>query len=318
MRVSEEDREVVRTDVPKKNGKRKRLAHPRLTLDRGLSNLHALLRAPSFCRWPLQVLFFCEDVYEKWKTKRSDDLRTVSGSPQATLFPAGQDGLESIDASYSPLWPHLEKRNGLLPDNAKCQCFVCNGVIDNQRTALTCPARDCKMISHLTCLSKLFLKKGGVDSSILPISGDCPCCKTRLYWVDLVKELSLRLRGLLTVYKLEKRAKRQQLEVLESADVDTSDTASETTNHDDATDSDAASPSLEDPVLTIDEDTDPFGKSAWNDWRHIAGEDDATSNVVDRHDCAVSALRPLTAVSSKPDLPMVIEDSEGDSAKSLD
>lgn len=49
-----------------KSSRRRRPPRPRLCLTDRLANLHLLLRARSFERWPLKVTFYAEDVYRVW------------------------------------------------------------------------------------------------------------------------------------------------------------------------------------------------------------------------------------------------------------
>ena len=306
-----------------------------LTLDRSLSNLYVLLRAPSFSRLPLKILFFYGEVYEAWRKKCLRLARDVRDDLQTLYSPFGnshllvdQDSIEAVDESYSPLLPHLEKSQHLLADVIECRCSICDGTIGEQRMVITCSIQDCKMLSHITCLSKAFLGGKG-DSSVLPVSGDCPRCKTRLQWVDLVKELSLRTRGPLIVEKLKRRAKRQKLKALGLETAATLDTASETSELEDASDTDItdSDPNSDSDSWHIDQEdrasssrdiSDPFGEDAWNDWHHIAGEDDAIVNIGAKNDVALSPLRLSNDTRSKLNLPMVIEDSEGDGAEALE
>ena len=239
-----------------------------------------------------------------------DEVRNVFRSPKKALLSSDQNGLASIDASYSPLWPHLKKSLGLLADGIECQCSVCSRAIDDPRTVLTCLAQTCTMISHLTCLSDLFLEDKAGNSPVLPISGDCPCCKTRLPWIDLVKEASLRIRGPQTIDQLKRRLRRQNRKTFRFDEMDTSEPSSEKSDQDDATESDASGYHLEDHLNTDDEVANPFGESAWNDWHYIADEDDVLSNTDGEIVRALPISRSLKEARSKPSIPMVIEDSE--------
>jgi structure-specific endonuclease subunit SLX1 len=57
------------------------------------------------------------------------------------------------------------------------------------------------MAGHLSCLAPSF---SGVAENLVPTTGDCPGCGAKLRWIDLVKELSLRMRGEAEVQKIFK------------------------------------------------------------------------------------------------------------------
>lgn len=53
---------------------------------------------------------------------------------------------------------------------------------------LSCINRSCNMKAHSVCLAKEFLKSD--TESILPIEGDCPGCRKRLLWGDLIRRFN--------------------------------------------------------------------------------------------------------------------------------
>ena len=60
---------TTRVKTVSKTGKAKRgPGRPRTSLMDKLSNLHLLLRAPYFSHWPLEVRFFCQDIFGVWQT----------------------------------------------------------------------------------------------------------------------------------------------------------------------------------------------------------------------------------------------------------
>ena len=67
-----------------------------------------------------------------------------------------------------------------------------------------CPNTTCRMAGHLSCLAPSF---SGAAGNLVPTTGNCPNCGVKLRWIDLVKELSLRMRGEAEVKKIFKTRK---------------------------------------------------------------------------------------------------------------
>ncbi|KAI9670836.1 MAG: Slx4p interacting protein [Trizodia sp. TS-e1964] len=223
---------------------RRRPARPVSCLNDKLANLHLLLRVESFARWPLEVRFFCEDVYLKWKkwsdkadgkirdgirvildikklrqTKASEvagdtesaSLDLTSGKKSSGTM-ASIGGVENLNITYSALKSHFEKNSYLLEESSEHNCALCKKKIAlaNTQMVTSCPEASCNAVTHLTCLSGHFLTQesaGSVEpfATMVPTEGTCPSCLTDLRWVDLMKELSLRLRGAKEVAKLMKK-----------------------------------------------------------------------------------------------------------------
>lgn len=98
---------------------------------------------------------------------------------------------------------------------------MCQDSISSGTAALSCPDHHCEMVAHLTCLSNSFLRAEGNHDALVPIGGQCPCCTKQLHWVDLVKELSLRIRGAKEVTALFKERKsRTKREIVAVDDED--------------------------------------------------------------------------------------------------
>ena len=196
-----------------------------------ISNLHLLLRVPSFARWPLQVRFFCEDVHRVWRTwcERTDgeirgDLDIVldlensvdqASDLEAPSHPVPHEGgIPAIDVTYEGLKSRVEK-GLLLAEQATKNCVVCLGELANPAsTALMCPHSSCHAISHVACLAKHF-RENKATEYILPLKGNCSSCQRELWWVDLVRELSLRARGARETERLFKAPRVLKPKVLE-------------------------------------------------------------------------------------------------------
>ena len=223
-----------RTKTNNKTGKkRKRPGRPRTSLIDKLSNMHLLLRAPYFSQWPLQIRFFSLTVYKTWVayTDRVDEqlrphIHVVLDLPQdaedskeippssqvakkskADLI--GKGGVSGVDPTYARFQPVFQKLRNRLEDNAsKPRCDVCHEKIDVEKSLFNiCLDGSCQSLSHVTCLSDHFLKQSPSDM-MLPVSGSCPSCKSTLQWSDLMRVLSLCMRGAKFVDKLLKKKRK--------------------------------------------------------------------------------------------------------------
>lgn len=198
---------------PKTGRVRKRPARPRLGLTERLANLHLLLRSSSFERWPLRVVFYAEDVHRVWsrwlnqhpELKGNGGLREglqVMLDDSTKRLPAAESsaddaptGIRAIDVTYAPLKDHLAKSRTLLSESSNADCELCSKALPaTGASTLVCPTDGCNAATHTTCLSAHFLTSAP-EGTLLPTTGHCPSCKNESQWQDLVKELSLRMRG---------------------------------------------------------------------------------------------------------------------------
>ncbi|KAH0280754.1 hypothetical protein KCU71_g17061, partial [Aureobasidium melanogenum] len=215
---------------PRTGKVRKRAGRPRMSMHDKLANLHILLRAKSFERWPLQVKFFAEDVYKmwhRWTVNMPEVIRqgievemdeSVLQKAALEEDPSNPVGIYKIDPTYQHMKTTLEKSRKLLviPNNS---CVICCSSLDSTKEmALVCSNQECNSIFHVGCLSTHFLKgEYGARDAIVPTHGHCPSCESSLNWTDLVKDLSLRIRGEKEVTALFKEPKRRKKNVRESA-----------------------------------------------------------------------------------------------------
>lgn len=210
-----------------------------------ITNLHILLRAPSFARWPLSIRFFATDVHrvfnavnDKMDARFKRDISVVvddnaiehygqAGSKPPTSAQAepndrlSLNGVEKLDFGYSGLRGYVTKAREVLASNG-LKCAVCTKQIGkDQDLALVCEHEHCKASYHLDCLSKHFLQyeAGTSKPFVLPSRGQCPSCKGPSEWSTLTKELSLRTRGekeLATLFK-KLRGKKAAIPITENA-----------------------------------------------------------------------------------------------------
>lgn len=220
----------VTSRISPRTGKlRKRAKRPSQSLTERLRNLHLLLRAKSFRRWPLSLTFYAEDVYKVWSKlaeQTTDKLRSsvrvaldessrkpAKSNPSETVerlpSPAG---IQALDVGYSSLKPYIEKSQQVFNGEQTPRCCICQSPTPRGgASTLLCPSHDCTAVSHLHCLSSAFTKKYGKEADVIvPTSGECPQCHDQLMWANLVRGLSLRMRGekeIMAMFK-PKRAKK--------------------------------------------------------------------------------------------------------------
>lgn len=61
-------------------------------------------------------------------------------------------------------------------------CVICFNIIRSR--PVTCLNSRCDLVTHLICLSKLFLE----DSEYVPIEGECPKCRQTYLWCNLIRK----------------------------------------------------------------------------------------------------------------------------------
>jgi structure-specific endonuclease subunit SLX1 len=220
---------VTRTKYSEETGKaRRRPARPRMSLIDTLSNLHLLLRVPYFSKWPLELRFFSNDVYQSWSTWSQRVDRQIPASMKVlldTAQPAQESeacarsrkrkhdmvrhgGVNGVDSTYSSLRSVLEKSQFLLEEDNGLRCTLCEQVLQSRMDLITvCPNTGCQSFNHMTCLSSHFLKTDAA-ATIVPVSGKCPGCSADLSWFDLMKAMTLRVRDEMKIRKILKARKR--------------------------------------------------------------------------------------------------------------
>lgn len=332
--------------VSRQTGRRKKhVFRPKTSLTDELSNLHLLLRVPSFVRWPLHVRFFCEDVYQKWHrwdqtvdgtlrsgTKIIFDVAQGIGKIEQGKAPGsiqmkakrkrevlGKGDIQGLDIGYGDLKAHVEKSIVLLAEDEVRSCAICARNLGVERMlALVCPREACEAVFHLCCLAVKFFEDDRLGDPIIPTSGSCPECKAELQWIDLVKEMSLRARGKEKVAQLMKIPRKRKAKVAKTSKLAAAAASSqaEVNDSEDTNSTDANEDIDKDLAVVADIEDDPLP----DDWQFQMDDDDdiasvtsATSGFSDRE----NTVSPSKAFAGAPILKAIIEDSEWDDAESL-
>lgn len=304
-----------------------------------LKNLHLLLRVPSFSRWPLQVRFFCVDVHRAWQgliesvngnvrggikvlldLKHSEEIFDDDELPMSTKAKGkrkrealGKGGIEGLDVGYNELKNHVEKSISSLAEDKALKCAVCAKKLGSKTAiALVCSQENCRTASHIACLASTFIKDEGSSDAVTPISGRCPGCKAELQWIDLIKELSLRVRGEKEVAKITKKPRERKTKEPKAKNVQleahTFEEESVVDQEDDYVDVD---------IRAMDASADD---SLPEDW-YQGGDDEDTMSIKSGHSAlsdGVEAASPTRHPAIVRRLPAVIEDSELEEEEFLD
>jgi len=305
----------------KRSGHPKRPQHTVSTL---LSNLHLLLRVPSFSRWPLEVRFFSENVHKawlKWTKAAAEPLR--SSIPIITDFPptppVGSDiegspkskkrkllhGIDALNLDYKDKKSHVERSKDIVEFEREGECTLCHTHLEHDAGIYTiCPNPDCESVTHMTCLSKHFL--GGEEDTLVPIKGKCPCCQTEIRWIDVVKELSLRMRGQKEVEKLLKVKRKRKGDIM----------ASQAVVEDSEIDEDEEDDEITDELERLQEFNHLGSTLDMGDgWHTIDDSDSDTGSITSTES---QARKRMSHPTSRANLGTVIEDSDWDDAEVLD
>ncbi|KAI1435954.1 GIY-YIG catalytic domain-containing protein [Xylaria sp. CBS 124048] len=210
--------EDSRISRPIKRRGRRRLRRPPHKIDSIMSNLHLLLRVPSFVRWPLKLHFFAPKVHSVWSeccNMAVEPLRTTlpvyTDFPPSTAAKARKSaaspstwGIHNLPLDYSPIKDYVKKTHSLYSLKREGHCVFCRQRLSQGKGIYaTCSCEGCEATGHVSCWSRHMLGSNTQDN-ILPISGRCPTCKGEVLWGDMMKEISLRLRGQKKVEKLLK------------------------------------------------------------------------------------------------------------------
>lgn len=259
------------------------------------------------------------------------------GDGQETVGSSGKGaerGIVSLPVDYAPLKRQVLKAKDVMDFEREGKCTVCGEELEHEGGVFTvCRGEGCDGVAHLGCLGKRFLEeeereggKEGGEENVVPIQGSCPHCGEVMRWVDVVKDVTLRMRGEKEVERLlrvkKTRGKGKGKTSAEKVIADTED--------DESLDEDAGTEGEQD-VEELDSlrDLNPKGTVGLGDgWPSLSEEDDsdlesiASSIAPSQSQAKTKTKKPtkksVKKTSSKKPSPKkrklatVIEDSEDD------
>lgn len=228
-----------------------------------------------------------------------------SGSPRRKKAKISH-GIAALTVDYSNEKPHVEKGKSIVDFEREGSCALCYRDLEHDAGLYTiCPNHGCESVTHLTCLSQHFLKDE--ENALVPIKGECPTCKTEIRWVDVVKELTLRIRGQREVEKLLKGKRVRKGKTV---------TASQATTIDEDDEDDDQE--TEDEIEMIRETN--LGKSGadmGDTWHEIDASDDSDSGSIISNSSKAKQAASYTGIQAIG-LETVIEDTDWEDAEIID
>lgn len=184
---------------------------------------------------------------------------TENDTSQLTDTSAHLRKLKELNIGYSSLKEYVEKCEFLLAEGESINCGVCRDRLDfENEMAVVCSQGPCRCASHMLCLSTRFLTEEK-SSKMVPTGGTCPTCKSKLNWVTLMKEVSLRTRGKNEIQKLKKTRRKNRAAGSEDRQYGESDT--DTVDQDDIDEMEDGNP-FDLPDLPEEDEDDVIEKTS--------------------------------------------------------
>ena len=189
---------------------------PFYSLKSVMANIHLLVGVPSFERWPLNVHFFAREAraaWDEWLVSNNKSVREGLeimedfGPPNAE--PAGSSkpnwGIHALPLDYAPMKDYVEKASNIVSFEREGNCVHCHQALESGKGLYPmCTNDGCESIGHLACWSK-HAQGASENRNIIPLNCKCPSCGGQIRWGDMMKELTLRVRGEKDVEKLLKK-----------------------------------------------------------------------------------------------------------------
>lgn len=190
-----------------------------------VGNLRLLLSHSYFEYMGLTVQFFDKDIFSTWEENRfkiggefniqvseSDDLPTIAGTDSNELIiNIAECNMKLVESLYLGLIAHDKSvyeyyQDRLCHGDLKCgickQTFNYTSNDENMKPFIAfCPHKDCKFISHLGCLHRVFVDDEQLNGethirTLIPKSGTCPTCEQKVQWPTIIKH-STKIKALL-------------------------------------------------------------------------------------------------------------------------
>ncbi|KAL5614417.1 hypothetical protein BROUX41_004522 [Berkeleyomyces rouxiae] len=138
------------------------------------------------------------------RADNEDDSSAVAEKPKA--------GIQGIPIDYKALKDYAEKTRAIFEFERQGCCVFCKTKMEiGCGMYVVCSGTTCEAVGHLDCWAKHGLSTASRSAdrekgtAVIPVEVQCPECRETASWGDLMKELSLRVRGVKEVDKLLKK-----------------------------------------------------------------------------------------------------------------
>ncbi|CRK15600.1 hypothetical protein BN1723_010732 [Verticillium longisporum] len=142
------------------------------------------------------------------------DAEAAGEAGESSTAAPGTDenwGVHALPLDHAPMKDFVEKGRSIVTFEREGACVVCKEPLEHGRGLhVICSNGSCEGAGHLSCWSRHLLAQESSEEAVLPVAGPCPCCRSEVRWDDLMRELSLRVRGEGEVDKLLKVKKKRQ------------------------------------------------------------------------------------------------------------
>ncbi|KAH7250282.1 uncharacterized protein BKA55DRAFT_644601 [Fusarium redolens] len=209
--ISTEER--ITTRAPRKKGQRKS-RKPIHSLRSVVSNLHLLVGSKK--AWDNWLKY--KETTPREGIKITEDYSPDEGSNGTKSVESW--GIHALPLDYAPIKPYVEKAHNVVKFEREGNCIHCHEALESGKGLQPmCPHDGCEAMGHLDCWSKHALKDEPKET-LLPLSCTCPSCGGKINWSDMMKELTLRVRGPKEVAKLLKKKRRTKKQIAAEAEAE--------------------------------------------------------------------------------------------------
>ena len=140
-----------------------------------------------------------------------------AGEASSSAIPSAAWGVHALPLDYTPMKEYVAKGHNVFSFEREGDCVICGDhLAPNGGLHVICSNDGCEAVGHLDCWSRHMLQ-GQDEETLLPMTGSCPKCGGEVRWEDMMKELTLRVRGQKDVEKLLKTKKRTKAKTSDKA-----------------------------------------------------------------------------------------------------
>ncbi|KKA26547.1 hypothetical protein TD95_003682 [Thielaviopsis punctulata] len=152
-----------------------------------------------------------EEDEEVEEGEGEEEEEALDAAVQKNAEKKKKQGVMALPVDYTPLAAHTIKARGIFDSGAPGACVMCAGDLPaGMGFYVVCATDGCTAVGHLDCWAERGLRREKAGAAVLPVEVTCPRCRETARWGDLMREVSLRVRGEKEVDKLVKAEERRK------------------------------------------------------------------------------------------------------------